>query len=63
VVFNAGRGWYSSLAKPTTLESERVATLVQELTKAFPSVGFLCIGSAAATAPKPADQELPGFEH
>lgn len=41
-VFSAGRGWYSGLATPFTLNREPVASLVQELTKAFPLVGFSC---------------------
>ena len=36
-VHDAGRGWYSTLATPFTLNREPVASLVQELKKKFPS--------------------------
>jgi hypothetical protein len=42
LVFAAGRGWYSSLATPFTLNREPVSGLVQELTRAFPLVEFSC---------------------
>ena len=42
LVFSAGRGWFSSLARTFTLDGEPVASLVQELTKAFPLVEFSC---------------------
>ena len=42
LIFDAGRGWYSSLATPFTLNREPVASLVQELNKAFPLVEFSC---------------------
>lgn len=41
-IYDAGRGWYSSLATPFTLNREPVSSLVQELTKAFPLVEFSC---------------------
>ena len=42
LVFAAGRGWYSSLATPFTLDREPVSSLVQELNKTFPLVEFSC---------------------
>jgi len=42
LVFAAGRGWYSSLATPFTLNHEPVSGLVQELSKTFPLVEFSC---------------------
>ena len=40
LIHDAGRGWYSSLATPFTLNREPVSSLVQELTKAFPLLDF-----------------------
>jgi hypothetical protein len=42
LIFAAGRGWYSTLATPFTLNCEPVAGLVQELNKAFPLLDFSC---------------------
>jgi hypothetical protein len=42
LVFTAGRGWYSSLSTPFTLNREPVSSLVQELNKTFPLVEFSC---------------------
>ncbi len=42
LVFAAGRGWYSSLATPFTLDREPVSSLVQELAKTFPLVEVSC---------------------
>ena len=42
LIFAAGRGWYSTLATPFTLNHEPVAGLVQELKKAFPLLDFSC---------------------
>jgi hypothetical protein len=42
LVFAAGRGWYSTLATPFTLNREPVAGLVQELKKTFPLLDFSC---------------------
>ena len=42
VIHHAGRGWYSRLATPFTLNSEPVASLVQALSQSFPLVGFSC---------------------
>ncbi len=42
LVFDAGRGWYSSLATAFTLNQEPVSSLVQELNKTFPLVEFSC---------------------
>jgi Family of unknown function (DUF6577) len=39
-VYDAGRGWYSSLATPITLNREPVSGLVQSLNKAFPLLDF-----------------------
>jgi hypothetical protein len=41
-IYDAGRGWYSRLATPFTLNQEPVSTLVQELKKKFPLVEFSC---------------------
>ena len=41
-IYDAGRGWYSSLATPFTLNREPVSSLVQELNKTFPLVEFSC---------------------
>ena len=42
LVFDAGCGWYSSLATAFTLNQEPVSSLVQELNKTFPLVEFSC---------------------
>jgi len=42
VIYDAGRGWYSRLAAPFTLNREPVASQVQELNKTFPLVEFSC---------------------
>lgn len=42
LIYDAGRGWYSSLATPFTLDREPVSSLVQELQRAFPLVEFSC---------------------
>ena len=39
-IYDAGRGWYSSLATPFTLNREPVSSLVQELNKTFPLLDF-----------------------
>ena len=46
LVFAAGRGWYSTLATPFTLNREPVAGLVQELNKTFPLLDFSCWSTA-----------------
>jgi len=46
LVFAAGRGWYSSLATPFTLNREPVSSLVQELNKTFPLLDFSCWSTA-----------------
>jgi hypothetical protein len=46
VIHHAGRGWYSRLANPFTLNSEPVANLVQSLSQTFPLVGFSCWSTA-----------------
>ncbi len=40
--YAAGRGWYSSLATPFTLDREPVSSLVRDLNKTFPLVEFSC---------------------
>lgn len=40
LIHDAGRGWYSSLATPFTLNREPVSSLVQELNKTFPLLDF-----------------------
>ncbi len=42
VIFDAGRGWYSSLAKAFILDTAPVKPLADELAKAFPLVTFSC---------------------
>ena len=39
-IYDAGRGWYSSLATPFTLYREPVSSLVQKLNKTFPLLEF-----------------------
>lgn len=41
-VFDAGRGWYSSIAKPYQLDTVPVEKLVGELKLAFPLLDFAC---------------------
>lgn len=41
-IHDAGRGWYSSLAKPFTLETQPVAELVDALARKFPLLDFSC---------------------
>jgi hypothetical protein len=45
-IYEAGRGWYSSLATPFTLNREPVSSLVQELNKTFPLLEFSCWSTA-----------------
>lgn len=40
LIYDAGRGWYSSLATPFTLNREPVSSLVQLLNKTFPLLDF-----------------------
>jgi hypothetical protein len=42
LIHDAGRGWYSSIAKPFTLNREPVSGLVQELNKTFPLLEYSC---------------------
>jgi hypothetical protein len=42
LIYDAGRGWYSSLATPFILDREPISSLVQELRRAFPLVEFSC---------------------
>jgi hypothetical protein len=42
LVFASGRGWYSSLATPFTLNREPVLSLVQQLSQTFPLLEFSC---------------------
>lgn len=41
-IYDAGRGWYSSLSQPFVLDPAPVQPLVNELAKAFPLVAFSC---------------------
>ena len=41
-IYDAGRGWYSSLATPFTLNCEPVSSLVQQLNMTFPLLEFSC---------------------
>ena len=41
-IYDAGRGWYSSLATPFTLNREPVSSLVQKLNQTFPLLEFSC---------------------
>lgn len=41
-IFDAGRGWYSSIATPYELDTAPVEKLVGELKKAFPLLDFAC---------------------
>ena len=41
-IHDAGRGWYSSLAAPFTLDTAPVKPLAKSLAKAFPLVTFSC---------------------
>lgn len=45
-IFDAGRGWYSSIAKPYELDTAPVEKLVGELKKAFPLLDFACWSTA-----------------
>ena len=46
IVHDAGRGWYSSLAKVFELDTAPVKSLADELAKAFPLVTFSCWSTA-----------------
>jgi restriction endonuclease S subunit len=41
-IFDSGRGWYSSIAKPYQLDTAPVEKLVGELKAAFPLLDFAC---------------------
>ncbi|MGD9874173.1 MAG: DUF6577 family protein [Kiritimatiellia bacterium] len=41
-IFDAGHGWYSSIAKPYRLDTAPVEKLVSELKTAFPLLDFAC---------------------
>ncbi len=41
-IFDAGRGWYSSIAKPYELDTAPVEKLVGKLKQAFPLLDFAC---------------------
>jgi hypothetical protein len=45
-IFDAGRGWYSSIAKPYKLDTAPVEKLVGELKTAFPLLEFACWSTA-----------------
>ena len=42
VIHDSGRGWYSSVATPFTLNREPVRELVERLEKRFPLLAFSC---------------------
>lgn len=42
VIHSAGRGWYSSIATPFTLDTGSVKSLADALAKAFPLLTFSC---------------------
>jgi hypothetical protein len=42
VIHDAGRGWYSSIAKPFVLNTEPVQELIARIEKQFPLLGFSC---------------------
>lgn len=41
-IFDAGRGWYSSLSEPYRLDTATVEKLIDELKQAFPLLNFAC---------------------
>ncbi len=45
-IYDAGRGWYSSLAEPYQLDTAPVEKLVGELKQAFPLLDFACWSTA-----------------
>lgn len=45
-IFDAGRGWYSSIAEPYRLDTAPVEKLVGELKTAFPLLEFACWSTA-----------------
>jgi len=45
-IFDAGRGWYSSIAEPYQLDTAPVEKLVGELKAAFPLLDFVCWSTA-----------------
>ena len=42
IVSNAGRGWYSRLTEPVSLDPKPVAKIIREVKKAFPLLDFCC---------------------
>ena len=46
IVFNAGRGWYSSIVEPYRLDTAPVEKLVGKLEAAFPLLDFACWSTA-----------------
>jgi hypothetical protein len=46
LIHNAGRGWYSRLSEPLTLDPKPVAKLVRAVEKAFPLLAFTCWSTA-----------------
>jgi len=42
IVHDAGRGWYSRLATPVTLDPKPVKTVISRIEKAFPLLEFTC---------------------
>jgi hypothetical protein len=41
-LFNAGRGWYSTLAQPLVVNAAPVKAVIQRVEKAFPLLAFSC---------------------
>lgn len=45
-IFDAGRGWYSSIEEPYQLDTASVQKLVNDLTREFPLLDFACWSTA-----------------
>jgi len=50
VLFDAGRGWYSTLPEPFVLDRAPVRTLVEKLEKRFPYLDYSCWSTAQIAA-------------
>lgn len=42
IIHDAGRGWYSRIAKPCVLDAKPVTRLAKQIEKAFPLLDFTC---------------------
>lgn len=60
-IFDAGRGWYSTLPEPFVLDREPVRALVEKLEKRFPYLDFSCWSTAQIAAYS--HQQLAKFVH